>query len=338
MTKQQISGLLAEGVFPGTSKPPELVETHISWVFKCEHFVYKIKKPIQYSFLDFSTMENRKFYCEREIALNRRLTEDIYLGVQTITEKDGCYFVGGEKGEIIDYTVQMRRMCSERQMDFLLKDNQVSKDDIFNLAVIAGFHKNARIIFEKNYLDIQRDFNDLRSEMEFLQSSLDIDSDGIITHSIASSGKFLEAVKSRLANRVRAGFFRDCHGDLHSRNIFLLPAPQPFDCIEFNDDFRRIDVLNEVAFLCMDLDAFGRKDLSDAFIDDYNGLFPCMTTDEDRGLFVFYKAYRSNVRAKVNSLRARTAIEEADRMNALSEAKKYLLLMENYVDQLDGMY
>jgi uncharacterized protein len=90
-----------------------------------------------------------------------------------------------------------------------------------------------------------------------------------------------------LAARLRKGFYRDCHGDLHSRNIFLLPALLPFDCIEFNNDFRQIDVLNEVAFLCMGLDAFGRKDLSTLFIDYYNRLFPAIKTNKDRTLFLF---------------------------------------------------
>jgi aminoglycoside phosphotransferase family enzyme len=144
-------------------------------------------------------------------------------------------------------------------------------------------------------------------------------------------------MKGVLANRLKAHYFRDCHGDLHSRNIFLLPAPQPFDCLEFNDDFRQIDVLNEVAFLCMDLDAFGRQDLSHSFIDYYNHLFPCINTKEDHRLFIFYKSYRANIRAKVNSLRARSAIEPADKLNALSEARKYLDMMDKYIKLLDPL-
>lgn len=137
-----------------------------------------------------------------------------------------------------------------------------------------------------------------------------------------------------LEHRLKAGYFRDCHGDLHSRNIFLLPDPQPFDCIEFNDDYRHIDVLNEIAFLCMDLDAFGRHDLSELFFNSYNNLFPTAETKEDYLLFVYYKSYRSNIRAKVNSLRARSAINEAQQLLALKEAERYLRLMNSYINEL----
>ncbi len=139
-----------------------------------------------------------------------------------------------------------------------------------------------------------------------------------------------------MERRLKSGFFRDCHGDLHTRNIFLLPEPQPFDCIEFNDDYRQIDTLNEVAFLCMDLDAMGRQDLSEVFIKHYNRLFTVMRNEEERKLFVYYKCYRANVRAKVNSLRARSTEDSIAKTKALAEARKYLFLMEGYIKLLDN--
>ena len=336
MTREQIYKLLLEGEFPGNLQRAELIETHISWVFLCEHFVYKIKKPIQYSFLDFSTIEKRKYYCEREIELNKRLTDDVYLDVQAVRELRGHYFIGGENGEIIDYAVRMRKLDRSRQMDVLLVNNQVTQSDIVNLAnKIASFHKNTRIIYQKDFLDVQEKFNDLDAERDYLQKYLNTNSNIIISHAIEISNRFIESVKSLLANRLKAGFFRDCHGDLHSRNIFLLPSPQPFDCIEFNDDYRQIDVLNEIAFLCMDLDVFGRQDLSDLFLSHYNNLFPCIKTDADRRLFIYYKSYRSNIRAKVNSLRARDARNDKERTSSIAEADKYLRLMDCYIKMLD---
>jgi aminoglycoside phosphotransferase family enzyme len=115
----------------------------------------------------------------------------------------------------------------------------------------------------------------------------------------------------------------------------LLPQPQPFDCIEFNDDYRQIDVLNEVAFLCMDLDAFQQQDLSDLFINSYNKLFPSMNTREDRKLFVYYKSYRANIRAKVNSLRARDTGSNGEKKFILAEVDKYLRLMDSYLKELE---
>jgi len=336
MIQEQINSLLLEGEFPEVSAERELIETHISWVFICHRFVYKIKKPIKYSFLDFSTLEKRKKYCEREIELNKRLTNTIYLDVVPINRLNDHYKIGGKEGNVIDYAVRMLKMDRTKQMDQLLIQNKVTNSDIKNLAKkIALFHGNTTIIHQKDVLDIQEKFNDLEAEKKYLAAQ----SDGgkyatIIANTIKTANTFLVKNKELLAGRLRAGFFRDCHGDLHSRNIFLLPSPQPFDCIEFNDDYRQIDVLNEVAFLCMDLDAFGKKDLSELFLKYYNQFFPSMKSSEEYHLFVFYKAYRANVRAKVNSLRAKSAVNEKERTKALSEVDKYLRLMESYLKTL----
>jgi hypothetical protein len=184
-------------------------------------------------------------------------------------------------------------------------------------------------------LDIQEKFNDLEGESAFLGGQLGKKCSDSIKLAIEISDAFMVKNKELLHARLKAGFFRDCHGDLHSRNIFLLPEPVPFDCIEFNDDFRQIDVLNEVAFLCMDLDAFGRQDLSALFIDYYNNFFPAMKTKEDRSLFIYYKSYRANIRAKVNSLRAKSASDDDEKTKAISAAEKYLALMESYMRSLE---
>jgi aminoglycoside phosphotransferase family enzyme len=337
MTKEQINELVLKGQFPQSFGLPELVETHISWVVICDCFVYKIKKPIQYSFLDFSSLEKRKYYCEREVELNKRLTDDIYLDVQPVKKTLGGLLIGGEEGEVIDYAVRMRKLERDRQMDILLLNNKVTTSDIQKLAgKIAAFHKNTGIIYEKDFLDIQKKFNDLEEEIPYLQEYLNANSSIIIRHALVTSDKFIEKNKDLLASRLKGGFFRDCHGDLHSRNIFLLPSPEPFDCIEFNDDYRQIDVLNDVAFLCMDLDAFKRKDLSDLFLNCYNSLFPSIKTGDDRRLFIYYKSYRANIRAKVNSLRARFAKDDVQRISALAEANKYLDLMDGYMKMLEN--
>ena len=336
MTKEQINELLLKGQFGEYQGLPVMIETHISWVFICDQFVYKIKKPIQYSFLDFSSLEKRKYFCHREIELNKRLTDEIYLDVQPVRSIPDRYFIGGKNGEIIDYAVRMKKMDPQKQMDVLLMNNKVTGAHIQNLAErIAIFHKKTDIIFQKDILDVQKKFDDLGEESDYLSEQLNANSKTIINNALATSYAFVQKNKALLDSRLKAGFFRDCHGDLHSRNIFLLPYPQPFDCIEFNDDFRQIDVLNEIAFLCMDLDAFGREDLSDLFLTSYNRLFPSMKTEDDRKLFVYYKSYRSNIRAKVNSLRARNANDDAQRIAALKEADKYLHLMDVYMKELE---
>ena len=332
MTKEQINKLVSDGAFSGDNGKRTLIETHISWVIACDQFVYKIKKPVHYSFLDFSTLKLRKHFCEREIELNKRLTEGIYLDVQPIRENKGNFVVGGKNGPVVEYAVRMQKLDKEKQMDQLLIKKQVTKPDIKSLAdKISNFHSHTEIIYKKDVLKIREDFNDLEQQKEFLSEKLGDKYRKIIEHAINVSDSFIEKSKGLLAARLREGFYRDGHGDLHSRNIFLLPAPVPFDCIEFNDDFRQIDVLNEVAFLCMDLDAFDNKDLSEQFIADYNHFFPAIRTSEEQRLFIYYKSYRANVRAKVNSLRAKSAASKKDENKALADAKKYLHLMDHYL-------
>ncbi|WP_289644980.1 hypothetical protein [Maribacter aestuarii] len=335
MRRDQIDRLLSEGKFPKVTELRQLVETHISWVILCDRFVYKIKRPIKYSFLDFSTLELRKHFCERELELNQRMSTDMYQEVLPIYESNEVYTIGGDGDALVDYALKMRKLDSQRQMDVLVAKNKVSTADIKNLAQrIAIFHKTTNIIFKKNVLDVKEKFNALSEEKEFLTEHLNENIGNRIDIAIQISNAFLDQNKALLDERLKNGFFRDCHGDLHTRNIFLLPEPQPFDCIEFNDDYRQIDVLNEVAFLCMDLDAWGRKDLSDMFIEQYNKVFPTIRNEAEYQLFVYFKSYRANVRAKVNSLRAKSASDKASKMRALAELEKYLKLMESYVELL----
>ena len=335
MTTEQINSLLSEGEFPEKTSQRELIETHISWVILGDEFVYKIKKPIQYSFLDFSTLALRKHYCERELELNKRLTSDVYIDVIPVWDYQRNITIGEEKGILIDYAVKMHKLNEERRMDKLLVKDEVSTVDIKKLAEkIASFHKEITIIYEKNLLDIHGEFSDLKTEKEYLAKELGETYRAIIDDAIKFSDQFLNKNKKLNADRLSNGFYRDCHGDLHSRNIFLLPEPVPFDCIEFNDDFRQIDVLNEVAFLCMDLDAFDRNDLSELFLKYYNHFFPAMETEEERNLFIYYKSYRANIRAKVNSLRARSATTDSAKSKALTTSEKYLSLMNRYLKEL----
>lgn len=335
MTEKQIHKLIFEGRFPEPTEKSNLVETHISWVILCDHFVYKIKKPMKYSFLDFSTLKMRKFFFEKELELNQRFSENMYVDVLPIHEYNGQFIIGGNEGAVVDYTLKMRKLNPEKQMDVMLLQNKVTDSDIINLAErIAQFHKNAEIIYEKDLLDTKEKFNDLALETEFLSQHLNIEVERIIVEAIDFSNFFMNNNVLLLQERLGMGFFRDVHGDLHTRNIFLLPEPQPFDCIEFNDDYRQIDVLNEVAFLCMDLDAANRKDLSSLFIETYNSLFPSMRSKVEYQLFTYYKSYRANVRAKVNSLRAKSAIDPVAKTKALAETERYLLLMNGYISSL----
>ena len=337
MTREQIDNLVAGNNFPERNGPKTLVETHISWVIIGDQFVYKIKKPMKYSFLDFSTLALRKYFCEREIKLNRRFTRDIYLAVEPVREYAQSIRLGGEDGSIIDYAVKMKKLDEGKRMDKLLAAQMVTPTHIKALAQkVAAFHKTAEIIYQKDILAMEKDYNDLETVKEFLGVEIGQEYSGLIQKATTFSDRFLKQHNSLLVKRREKGFYRDGHGDLHTRNIFLLPEPVPFDCIEFNDDFRQQDVLNEVAFLCMDLDAFEQRKLSDLFLESYNIAFPAISTSEERALFVYYKSYRANIRAKVNSLRAQSASDKREKKKALEAAQQYLSLMHGYLEEINS--
>lgn len=335
MTPDEITHLVSEGAFPSRCEEPKLIETHISWVILCDEYVYKIKKPAHYSFLDFSSLEKRKYYCEREVMLNNRLTTGVYLGILPVSRADSSIGIGTRGGDVIDYAVHMRKLKGDTRMDILLRSDKVEDVQIRSLAQqVAAFHMTAATVYPRNVADVGDKFNDLMGEKEFLSGQLGEHTNKLITRAVERSEEFVEQNRDLLTERVHEGFTRDCHGDLHSRNIFLLEPPVIFDCIEFNDEYRQIDLLNEVAFLCMDLDAFGHTDLGAVFLHAYQERFPIMRNDQEEKLFNYYKSYRANVRAKVNSLRGRSAADEKARTSALKETSRYLSLMDRYLSRV----
>src|SRR6056297_763441 len=208
MTPKEIDKLVFKGTFPEQTNARKLIHTHISWVILCDLFAYKIKKPINYSFLDFSTLELRKYFCERELELNQRFSKDIYIEVLPIHELQGHFIIGGIKGTLIDYTLKMRKLDSGKQMDVLISKNKVSETDIKKLAErIVDFHKTATIIREKNILDIKEKFNDLGLEKQFLTKNLGSEYSKRIDDAIATSNTFLQKSKKLLQERLQEGFY-----------------------------------------------------------------------------------------------------------------------------------
>jgi uncharacterized protein len=335
MTSEEIHELLKAGKFSHNCTDPQLIETHISWVVLCDRHVFKMKKPIHYSFLDFSTLEKRKYYCEQEVVLNRRLASDIYLDVVPVMRSNGQLIVSKKaKGIVIDYAVLMKRLEGHKQMDVMLTNGQVHEKHLEKIAdALITFHKKCEIIYEKDSYYVQHNFNDILDQRGYLLKELGKYAADFIDHALKKTKAFIKDYSRAINRRTELGFVRDCHGDLHSRNIFLYDDPIIFDCIEFNPEIRQIDILNELAFFCMDLEAFGHKNLSDCFIVYYNNLFQVIRNAEDEKLFLYFKAYRANVRAKVNALRAKSAVEK-DKERILAECDKYLRLMHSYIENL----
>ncbi|MBX2876071.1 MAG: hypothetical protein KTR30_28375 [Saprospiraceae bacterium] len=337
MTQAQVELLVQSQHARGGSTDVKLIETHISWLVLGPEHVLKIKKPVKFSFLDFSTLTKRKFYCQEEVRLNRRLSPSMYLGVIPIRAFAGKILTGDNEGQIIDYAVLMRRMDERQQMDLLLRKDQVSEEHLELLAdQLAKFHLKAKQIRTPLALEqMQADFADilnLRPQIKFLLGTEAIES---LENIVESALAFLEEQAFQLYVRKMQGWTIDGHGDLHSKNIFLLASPVIFDCIEFGDHFREVDVLDELAFLCMDLNFHHRQDLEERFLAAYLRRNPCMSGEIDRQLFLYYKLYRANVRLKVAALDVKPG--EPVLQSKSDQVQRYFELMQTYQQQLANL-
>ncbi len=338
MSENQIQQLIQQGIFPDGETEHELIQTHISWVILDKDYVYKIKKPVKLSFLDFSTLDKRKYFCEQELILNQRLTSDIYLSVQPVTIEEEEFRIGVRKGEVVDYAVVMRRLDNHRQMNNLLKLGEVDHAAIKKIEnQLLAFHKKANIVKGKISAEIIiSDFEDIEQIQSFVEENISISASDQLMNYVDMIGPYIKSQKGLIAKRDEEGFTRDCHGDLHSGNIFLLDEPVIFDCIEFNHHFRQIDILNELAFFSMDLDFANRHDLSKYFIEEYNRNFEVIRNKEDETLFLFYKLYRANVKTKINAIKTLQTNDISIIATRLSLFKRYFQLFLSYCRLLEA--
>ncbi|MBU4261030.1 MAG: hypothetical protein KKC76_04010 [Proteobacteria bacterium] len=307
----------------------ELVQTHISYVLLAGDFVYKFKKPVNFGFLDFTTLDKRHHYCQQELLLNRRLCPDIYLDVFSVF-RQGAGFTFGGTDEPVDYGVRMKMMPQERMMGRMIERGELSTSHINDIvATLVPFYKRAAGggeiasfgTAQAVGVNVLENFDQTRGFIgkgALEQSQFDAIS-SYARAFLHNESLFLE----RSANRVK-----DCHGDLYSANICLADKVYIFDCIEFNERFRYCDVASDVAFLAMDLDFHGLKTLSDFFIDRF------VAASGDTGLLAvlpFYKCYRAYVRGKIGLFTAHAPeVDERTRNSALVQAEKYFLLAEKY--------
>ena len=326
-----ITALCDPNLYANPAGGVELIETHISWVILAGDYAFKIKKPVNFGFLDFSTLAQRRFFCDEELRLNRRFAPDIYLSVEAITGTPAAPRWGGEGGPF-DYAVKMRRFAQEARLDHMLVERQLSEVHIDQLAVVvANFHRQAVLVsLDSEYgspLAIQTAALDNCSHIRPLLSEADDLSQ------LASLEAWTRRTGAELTDnftvRRANGFVRECHGDLHLQNIaWLADRAVLFDCIEFNPNFRWIDVMSDVAFLTMDLADRGRVDLARRFLNEY-----LQITDDFAGLAVlrFYQAYRAMVRAKVACLRlAQHATETVSGAQDRAEFRSYVNLATKY--------
>jgi len=299
-----------------------VVETHISYVLLAGRYAYKIKKPVNFGFLDFSSLEKRRQYCDEEIRLNGRLAPEIYLGVVSIAGTPDAPDPGG-CGEPIEYAVKMRRFAQSFLLDRRLANGEVAAETIDALADrIAAFHDAAARCpagapFGSPAVVWGAMAENFRQLTQYLPEADAGALPGVETWSRAGADR----LNALVAARKDDGMVRECHGDLHVGNIALFRGrPMIFDCIEFNPNLRWIDVINEVAFMVMDLEERGRADYGWRFLSrwlersgDFAGL----------PLLAFYQVYRALVRAKVAAIRAGQEAG-AERRRELTACAQYL--------------
>ncbi len=329
-----LQALLQPTAYPHAAGDIRLHETHMSWVVLAGRYAYKLKKPVDLGFVDFTTVERRAAACMEEVRLNRRLSPDLYLGVVWIVERRGEFFVGG-KGRPVEPAVRMRRLPEEGMLPHLLVRRAVGTRLMRRLGVsLASFHATAATgpgVDEWGSPEaVRRNWDESFDQTAaFEPPVLPSEARAAVADYVR---QFLEAQGPLLARRVAEGRIRDGHGDLHAGNVCVEGTHvRLFDCLEFTPRFRCADVAAEVAFLAMDLDHYGRADLGAAFVDAYE------RASQDADLLVlldFYRCYRAFVRGKVLGLRLLQNGRTPEETTALvDDASAYFELARAYADR-----
>ena len=308
-----VTAMLQPEFYP---KPPDSVshkETHISHLFFAGELVYKVKKAVRYSFLDYSTLEMRRYFLQEELRLNRRLAPSVYIGVLPIVFDDLGWRLGGW-GEPTEYTLVMRRLPDKRMLPFLLDTGQVTPAMMRELAeILARFHTDAERVTgiepDQYAVLVQGQWNNNLADLSQAASQV-IDPENL--HAIAKFGaEFFLRHSETLKRRAANGWLRDVHGDLHTEHICFAPEGiQIFDCIEFEPKFRQCDLASEIAFLMMDMDVRGGGSLVAPFLQCYR---ESIDDTEANDLLPFWQCYRALVRAKVYALRGENGFDSARR-------------------------
>lgn len=294
---QKLAYLREPSAYSGESRPPQAIETHMSWVFLTDTLVYKLKKPVRFDFLDFSTLEARRQNCENELRLNRRLAPDIYIGVVPLTRlADGQLQLGGD-GPVVDWLVKMHRLPAERMLDAAIRDGTVHPDDVRRLGdVLSRFYQQAEKIAvspEDYCRRIEQAVHD--NETHLCRDVYALDH-AAIARLTRFQLEFITRQGAQLAQRVHDGRIVEAHGDLRPEHICLLPTPVVIDSLEFKREFRTQDVADELAYLALECERLGDAAIGEQLLQHYRHA----TGDTpDPALIAFYKIFRACLRAKI---------------------------------------
>jgi len=313
--------------YPGQPTAVEVKETHMSWVFLTGAHAYKLKKPVRQIFLDFSTIEARRLNCEREVALNRRLAPDVYLGILPLTvDMEGRLHLGGP-GRPIDWLVQMRRLPAEQTLEHAIMTNQVQEADVRRVADrLAGFYRSAAHVHIGPREYRRRFEEDVRINRRELTRPLFRLPVEAVAELATAQLTFLATHGDLLEGRALAGKIVEGHGDLRPEHVYLGPQPVVMDCIEFNREFRIQDPADELAYLAMECDRLGAPLINDWIFGTYGD----RTNDRvPQSLIDFYKCYRAYLRAKI-AIWHLDEPEVRDTLKWTQRADDYLRLAREY--------
>ena len=317
--------------YPGRPWEVRVIETHISWVFLTDRRAYKLKKPVRFDFLDFSTVSLRREACELEVQLNRRMAPDVYLGVVPITMTDSGQLQLGGEGTPVDWVVKMRRLPEERAMDQIIARGELADSDVTRVASkLADFY----IRLPPSLVDtaayrahIEDHVQNNRRELLNPTHGLD---PRIVKRTHAAGLRVLRLHPEVFDERVCDGRVVDGHGDLRPEHIYLTPELPVIDCIEFSSELRQLDVLDELSFLAVECARLGAASVGSRILDEYSLISGDKPVPE---LLPFCMSYRASVRAKVNALRARQLCDR-EKAAALESAREYLAMADRYAAAL----
>jgi aminoglycoside phosphotransferase family enzyme len=314
--------------YPEMPAAVEVVQTHMSVVFLTERHAWKLKKPVRYEFLDFSTLEARRADCEEELRLNRRLARDVYLEVVPLAAGPrGALRLGGD-GPVVDWLVKMRRLPAHLMLDDAIRRGSVARPDVrrFTLA-LAGFYARAEPVVLEPAQYRSRFERDVRANRDGL-SPPEYAMPAALVQSIATRQLNVLAREASLFDaRVAGRKIVECHGDLRPEHICLEPEPLFIDCLEFNRDWRLLDPADELAYLAMECEHAGAPWIGEVVFATYR---EATGDDPPKPLVRFYKAYRATVRAKLSAWHLKDHPDPADQGKWVARALRYLELADRY--------
>lgn len=331
--RELVHWLATPDAYPHRPEHVAHVETHISHVFLAGDLVYKLKKPVRFEFLDFSTLPSRQHACREELRLNRRLAPDAYLDVVPVVRlADGTLSLRGD-GQIVEWLVEMRRLPTEQTLESLHQRGKLTAEHIDRLArALGSFYRSLEpvpVTAEEYRARCLAHVQENRRELLAVRHHLP---HGAVERACGFQLQLLLLAPDVFDERVRAGRVIDGHGDLRPEHICLSEAVVIFDCIEFSADFRRIDVADELAFLAAECDFLGADWIGKRLFKKYEE----QSGDRPRAQVVdFYKSYRACVRAKIAALRADQLHAQHHEQaqpheQAVAEARRHLTLADRY--------